>query len=274
MVNVCEMFGREHCVTFNVAKSYAISYGPSIPPNHNIHMNGNPIPKTTCGSHRKPKWTECVKPLKQDSVFWHRVWKDAGRPALGVLADIMRRTRALYHRAVQVLKQEEDDNRKAKLAECISKNNDRNLWEELRKIKGKNKVGSPIIDDATYPEDITKIFSNKYRKLYSSAPTKVETLNDIRQKLAYRLKGEVWGNHRVEISNTVEAIKKLNKNKNDGMLGTNSNHFIYGSEKLCGHLTCLLNMMFSHGHTAEDLLTSIIISIPKNYNASLRNSEN
>ena len=43
MVNVCEMFGREHCVTFNVAKSYAISYGPSIPPNHNIHMNGNPI---------------------------------------------------------------------------------------------------------------------------------------------------------------------------------------------------------------------------------------
>ena len=28
MVNVCEMFGREHCVTFNVAKSYAISYGP------------------------------------------------------------------------------------------------------------------------------------------------------------------------------------------------------------------------------------------------------
>ena len=43
MVNVCEMFGREHCVTFNVAKSYSISYGPSIPPNHNIHMNGNPI---------------------------------------------------------------------------------------------------------------------------------------------------------------------------------------------------------------------------------------
>ena len=44
MVNVCEMFGREHCVTFNVAKSYAISYGPVIiPPNHNIHMNGNPI---------------------------------------------------------------------------------------------------------------------------------------------------------------------------------------------------------------------------------------
>ena len=180
----------------------------------------------------------------------------------------------LYHRAVKVIKQEEDDNRKAKLAECISKNNDRNLWEELRKIKGKNKVGSPIIDDATYPEDITKIFSNKYRKLYSSAPTKVETLNDIRQKLAYRLKGEVWANHRVEISNTVEAIKKLNNNKNDGMLGTNSNHFIYGSEKLCGYLTCLLNIMFSHGHTAEDLLTSIIISIPKNYNASLKNSEN
>ena len=33
-------------------------------------------------------------------------------------------------------------------------------------------------------------------------------------------------------------------------------------------------MMFSHGYTAEDLLMSIIISIHKKCNASLRNSEN
>ena len=43
MVKVCEHFGREYCVSFNVTKSYAISYASKALPEHIIIMNGNPV---------------------------------------------------------------------------------------------------------------------------------------------------------------------------------------------------------------------------------------
>ena len=42
---------------------------------------------------RLPMWNEHVKPLRDDSLFWYWLWK-ADRPAAGVLAAVMRSTRA------------------------------------------------------------------------------------------------------------------------------------------------------------------------------------
>ena len=53
-----------------------------------------------------------------------------GRPRLGHVADIMRCTRAKYHYTVRYTKQCENDRRKRKKAECVSTNNQRDLWLE------------------------------------------------------------------------------------------------------------------------------------------------
>ena len=39
-------------------------------------------------------WGEYVAPLREKSLFWHNMWSDCGRPHSGMVADIMRRTRA------------------------------------------------------------------------------------------------------------------------------------------------------------------------------------
>jgi hypothetical protein len=53
------------------------------------------------GMDRVAGWKEFVEPVRQHSLFWHRMWSDCGRPHTGTVADIMRRTCAAYHCAVR-----------------------------------------------------------------------------------------------------------------------------------------------------------------------------
>ena len=48
-----------------------------------------------------PGWTTQVLPLRDRSIFWHRIWLDCGRPTPGAVAESMRRSRAAYHYAVR-----------------------------------------------------------------------------------------------------------------------------------------------------------------------------
>ena len=56
-----------------------------------------------------PGWSEVVAPLRDQSLFWHNLWSDCGRPHQGLVADIMRKIRARYHREVRYVKKNKDD---------------------------------------------------------------------------------------------------------------------------------------------------------------------
>ena len=57
-----------------------------------------------------------MKELREDSLFWHRLWIDIGRPPTGIVAAVMRNTRYKYHKAVKDIKRNDLNVRKAKLA--------------------------------------------------------------------------------------------------------------------------------------------------------------
>jgi len=56
-------------------------------------------------------WSEHVQPLREMTLFWHKMWLDYDRPRerAGAVADSMRRTRAAYHYAIHNVKRNEDD---------------------------------------------------------------------------------------------------------------------------------------------------------------------
>ena len=66
----------------------------------------------------------------------------------------------------------------------------------------------------------------------------------------------------------------MKSNKDVGNKGFNSNHLLNESPKLLINLSLLLRSMTIHGFTPNELLTSIIISIPKDNHASLCEIEN
>ena len=70
-----------------------------------------PVKKVVHGAPKKktlllPGWVEYVKPLKDDSIFWHSVWVSAGRPTAGGLFSVMKWTKNEFHYAVRRLKNE------------------------------------------------------------------------------------------------------------------------------------------------------------------------
>ena len=57
-----------------------------------------------------------MKPKLETSLFWHKYWKDCGRPRQGDVADMMRRTRAQYHHAIKYAQKEYNNIRNARMA--------------------------------------------------------------------------------------------------------------------------------------------------------------
>ena len=93
-------------------------------------------------------WNEDIKPLREDCLFWHRVWSDAGKPPVGTLGSIMRGTRAKYHRAVDMHKKNALDLRRSMIAIAADEKGGRNLWKEIKKIELKGNI--PRISSYTW----------------------------------------------------------------------------------------------------------------------------
>ena len=118
-------------------------------------------PKT--GNREIPGWNEHVKPFHDKALFWHDIWVQCGRPRHREVSRIMRMTRAKYHYAVRSVLKEQIKIRNDKMAEAISSDNDRNLWEEVRKMKKSHKLLPDVIDNIKGSNNISKLFFDKTR---------------------------------------------------------------------------------------------------------------
>ena len=49
------------------------------------------------GKKRIHGWNDFVKPYKDESLWWHDIWKSVGSPTTGPLADKRRLIRSKYH---------------------------------------------------------------------------------------------------------------------------------------------------------------------------------
>ena len=82
------------------------------------------IPLTRpCGeSGRIPGWSEFVAPLRNQSIFWHNIWSESGKPHNGVVADNMRKARARYHAAIRQVRRNETEIVNNRIAAALSVN--------------------------------------------------------------------------------------------------------------------------------------------------------
>ena len=107
---------------------------------------------------------------RRKSLHWHHYWKNSGRPHDGDIAEMHRITRSRYHWAVRQVLKESNVIRMERMADAIVDNRTRDLWKEVKKIKGRNNASPANVDGATNVDDILNTFSVKYRNLYNSVP--------------------------------------------------------------------------------------------------------
>ena len=186
------------------------------------------------------------------------------------------------HYAVRCCKSRKLELQKQKIADNVS--NGTVFWKELSKLNPTNKgyiyraaciinlIRTNQIDDASGSIEISKLFHDKYRLLYSSVPTDTEELDDLHNDI----NNGITPNDHVMITPAIirQCVSRLKSGKGDGDIGFRSDHLINGSQRLFIMLSSLFNSMLVHGYTLDALLKSTIISILKDSAASLPRSDN
>ena len=217
-------------------------------------------------------WAEQVKPERERSLLWHWIWLDSGKPNTGFIYQIMKRTRHQYHYAIRCCKKNKLNIQKQRLAENISDST--NFWKEVNKLNPSSKVTTTILDNANGDEEITELLFTKYKTLYNSVPTNDTDLFRLHSIINSGIQINHLQGMAMNPSIIEHCIQQLKKNKDDGNHGFNSNHLIYGNQRLHILLSILFNVMLSHGYTPRDLILSTIISIPKDMKSPISNSDN
>ena len=79
---------------------------------------------------------------------------------------------------------------------------------------------------------------------------------------------------RITVQHVMDAVKNLNRDKNDGSKGLSSNHIIYGTNRLYVILSLVMQAMIVHNYVPQEMLLSVTVSIPKDIRGGLTSNEN
>jgi hypothetical protein len=189
-----------------------------------------------------PGWTERVKPLRNDSIFWQNMWIDCGRPRSEYVADIMRHSRAAYHYAVREVQKQEDNIVRERLAYAMIDDSKRNFWLEVKKMRNCSSPINSSVDGFTEVGRISQLFAGKYRDLFTSVPYDRSERGDIYNEINTCCLSSVYSEECVVYASEVrEAVGKLKPNKNDSSIGLSSNHVLRTGNDIMVHLACLFS---------------------------------
>ena len=120
--------------------------------------------------------------------MWHSICKTNGSPRFGLIADITRKTRADYHRAVKFVKVNREMLVANKMAYDLSRNITQNFWDAVKKVT-KSKILFPNnVDSCRSEEAISNLFANKYRSLYNSVSYNVNDCNKLKTEIIDNIK--------------------------------------------------------------------------------------
>jgi hypothetical protein len=133
---------------------------------------------------------------------------------------------------------------------------------------------SSVIDGNTTDYDISQCFKDKYKSLYNSVPTSDSELDVIKSILSDRITKLSDICDVITPRDVMVAVIALNPGKGDGSKGLSSDHIINGTNRLFVLLSFLFQSIVVHGYAPNDMLNSVIVSIPKDPRSSLTTNEN
>ena len=236
------------------------------------------IPKTG-GRRRVAGWTQYVKPYKDRSILWFRMWLENGRPNTGAVYECMRKTKRDYKRVARWVLRNQEKLSAHKMADALLARRERDFWTEVKKKSKGAQASANYVDDAQGDEEIGQLFSDRFNQLYNSVSFEQQDMDELLRKVdAAKLQqcsqGSCYCSHKVNARDVSKAIGSLKAAKSDVCEGITSDCFIYACDELLIHVALLLNIMIVHSHAPEPFLCATIIPIPKNVRKSRSDSSN
>jgi Reverse transcriptase (RNA-dependent DNA polymerase) len=212
-------------------------------------------------------WFDHCDGLRKESLHWHHIWVDCGRPKDGIVAAIMRTTRKKYHTAVIQARKSQVFLKNEKIAEYYTNGNSIKFWREIKRISAS---GHPtycnIIDDISTPEGIANAFRNVYAETFHADFVNTDDFVKLRSDLNNECLSENW--LKFSPNDVVGACKRLKPDKKDSDMILNSYALMNASFLFYSLLCDLINAIFTHGHVPPSWRSGTIIPLLKSGNVS------
>ena len=180
------------------------------------------------------------------------MWVMNNRPSTGWVAQIRRKTRAEYHRAVKLLKSNKNNEIKNKLSQELSNKNSKGFQQTISKINKTNCESNVVIEKKCGIE-ACKVFKSKYEALYNKYSrgeafdfvTRL-TKEGINDKCCKSNEGNHY--HNVTVADVKKAVHRLKRGQYDNNTEQYADSIINGSDKLFVLLSFLYSIMITHGY--------------------------
>jgi hypothetical protein len=224
-------------------------------------------------------WSTYVSHHQEESIFWHKIWLSSGRPRTGWVQDIRKKTRAQYKRISRWILRNQGKLSADRMAQALSENNSRDLWGEVKKLKGGSYAQPRVVDEVEGAKDVCELFRQKYEDMYSSVSFNEHEMNALLNDVScnvdvYCKTGKCKNHHVMHVNDVQYAVNKLKPGKSDANVDLSSDNFIYACDDLFVHISLLLNMIYSRFGAPGEMIMSILVPIPKNRKKSLNSSNN
>ena len=212
-----------------------------------------------------PGWNDLVKAKRQESLYWHHLWKQQGRPPDGEVADQMRYTRKNYHAAVKDCQKNQSAIQSERMASALLGNRQRDFWSEVRRLSKSQKSNSAIVDNLSESKDIAKLFHDRFKELYTSVPSSQNEIEQLLNRINSGLKDDHFTLHKQSsnLQNLKKVLKKIKLGKSDGSLGLSSDSIVNGPDSLHVMISLLFKVMIVHGYAPDPLLVGTMTPLPK-----------
>ena len=212
-----------------------------------------------------PEWNSVIRPLKEDSLFWHSVWLSAGRPSTGGLHMVMCHVRSKYHRAVKLAKREIRQRKNVELSNAAELGNLEMLNEFKKSLCSKKKAQQlpDCVEGKVSHEDILDQFKQRYEELYNSADTSIE-MTSIKENLNDLISSDSV--KEVEkITSTIIKMgsRKMKSGKLDASGSYSSDVFHSAPDILFDFLAKVFQSYLVHGTVTAEILNCTFLPLFK-----------
>ena len=213
-----------------------------------------------------PGWHEEIEPYRTDSLFWHGVWKSAGRPNTGPLYFFMSKSRNSYHYAIRRAKRNEEFTRASKLCE-VSLAGDADLLKEMKNMKGGGKTFADLPENvagANGEDEIVEKFRQVYGALYSSSDS-ADEMAVLKAKLRDLINPESVNEvFKISGATVKKAAGMMKKGKSDVSDSFTTDAIVNAPDSLFEYLAAVYRSWLIHGTVTTHLLACAFLPLLKN----------
>jgi len=223
-------------------------------------------------------WTSELDSLKQDSIFWHNVWKSAGRPGSGVIHNIKCRCKLKYKQAIKEAYLQFEYANSDELAKHFANKRMPEFWKCWNKKFSKNVTKQITLNGCNDDVVVANTFADFFSDVYYDSSSNVEAVNAYNAEFdrVKRVDGYNIGKclSAINVESIDMSIRNLKCGKACGPDNISAEHLQYAHPSLVMHLKLLFHLMVVHSFVPHGFGKGFVIPLVKDKSGNLNSVEN